>query len=147
MASSHKDIDRSKTYFVINIREAQGLRAADNGKHSNPFCVVKIGGHKAYTTQTIHKTIDPKWFEKLYVGSHRKHHCTPITKDFLKDIDIHFFIWDSDFKDELLGIAALKGSDVIAGFDDWIELKEHLGPEKGEKVSGRINIRAKYVEK
>jgi len=106
--------------------------------------VVRIGGHKAYTTQKVH---EPKWFEKLYVGSHKKDYCIPVTKDFIKDLDIQFILWDSDFglKNEFLGTATIKGADVIAGFDKWIDLKED-SEHKG-KVTGRIYIKAKFVEK
>jgi len=146
MSCTHKHIDLTKSYAVINIREAQGLRAADSNGKSDPFCVVKIGGHKAYTTQTINKTLEPKWLEKLYVGSLKKGNCLPVTKEFLRDLDIQFFLWDSDFasKNEFLGMASLKGSEVVAGVDKWLDLKDDVGRDK---ATGRIYIRAKFVEK
>jgi len=146
---SHKAIDRTKNYFVINIREAEGLRAVDSNGKSDPFCVVRIGGHKAYVTQTINKTLEPKWYEKLYVGSLRKGSSTPVTKDFIKDLDIQFILWDSDFasKNEFLGTVTIKGAEIVAGIDKWFELKEDNEHKGKDKVTGRVYIKAKFVEK
>jgi len=55
-------LKKAKASLQVTVVSARGLRAADRGGTSDPFCVAKCG-MDAFSTSVIQKTLDPKWAE------------------------------------------------------------------------------------
>ena len=53
---------RSGASLQVTVISARGLRAADRGGTSDPFCVAKCG-LDAFSTSVVQKTLEPKWTE------------------------------------------------------------------------------------
>ncbi len=53
---------RSGASLQVTVISAKGLRAADRGGTSDPFCVAKCG-LDAFNTSVVQKTLEPKWTE------------------------------------------------------------------------------------
>ncbi|XP_063718771.1 uncharacterized protein LOC134845668 isoform X2 [Symsagittifera roscoffensis] len=57
----HEDVE-------LQIVRATGLKAADPGGTSDPFCVITVDGNQQkFKTEVIYKTLDPIWNEKLII--------------------------------------------------------------------------------
>jgi len=149
---AYKTLDKSKSYVVLNIREAQGVRPADPNGKSDPYVVVWLNKNKAHTTRVHDVTLDPKWFEKLYIGINKDGSGQAITKELLDEMPVDIVVWDKDKigSDDFLGIVKLSGADLLNGFDKWFELQadnDNKAHKIKEKVTGKIHVRAKYVSK
>lgn len=94
----------NRTRLKVHILRAEGLRAADKGGTSDPYCIVRIVGkkedaaHPTFKTDIQLKTLDPVWNQEYTFDA-----CT------LSD-EMHFEVWDDDKasifskgKDDLLG--------------------------------------------
>ena len=55
-------IQASDACLTVTIVSARGLRAADRGGTSDPFCLCRVG-KEVFRTSTIKKTLDPEWDE------------------------------------------------------------------------------------
>jgi len=112
----------------IHIIGARGLRKADAGGLSDPYCTCGIVGKNIKVkTPVINNTLDPVWnFESHMTG------CAP--KDSLL-----FTVWDRDIgsRDDSLGSTTLHGIDFKNGYEGELELE---GAGKGIKAFLRVKV-------
>ncbi|KAJ3433378.1 c2 domain-containing protein [Anaeramoeba flamelloides] len=133
--------------LYIRVVEAKGLRAADFGGKSDPFCTLSISDKevsdkitkkgKLFTpkTKVIKKTVNPVWKESkmLYVVPGNEE------KDFLRVV---IYDWDRASKNDLLGMVKIPMTTFLNGksVDAWYNVK----PMKKEKAKGELRLITHY---
>lgn len=114
----HKAQILEKVRVKVTINSAAGLRNADNGNKSDPYCTVEVQGKKETRVQTkvAHDSLDPVWNQRLEV------------KDFVPGDSLRFAVFDKDpgvaTTDELLGQVVLKSNQIWSGFEGTVPLTE-----------------------
>ena len=73
--------------------EAQGLRAADAGLSSDPYCMLSLG-KETFKSNTKCKTINPKWREAFDFNW---------KDDWKTELEISLWDYDIASKDDFLG--------------------------------------------
>ncbi|KAK9810133.1 hypothetical protein WJX72_005374 [[Myrmecia] bisecta] len=111
--------------LFVQVLRARGVRVADLNGLSDPYCIVKVAGHKLQT-RTIEKTLNPAWNEMFSFDRE------DLDLSLLADNPIIAFeVWDSDgfTADDFLGKAEVDLSTaeipMSAAEPTWIRLREH----------------------
>jgi len=116
------DRERITTRLRVTIVSARGLRNADIGSKSDPYCVVEIPGKagkaasKKFETKVKEDNLDPVWKEEVEIT------------DYMAGESLRFIVKDKDIgskADESLGYVNLNFSDFRdGGFDGELKLKD-----------------------
>jgi len=122
---------RDVGFAEINILSASGLKAADIGGKSDPFCIVKLCNAHAQT-HTCKKTLDPVWNRSF---------TFPI-------LDIHdvfeLYVYDADDGDQkdFLGRVSIPILSCENGKTKTYELKDI---KLNKKEKGSITVKINYI--
>jgi len=120
------DTEEKPRCFVM-VERAAGLKAADVGGASDPYCLVRCFGKKSFwRTMVIPKTLNPEWREEDEVP------------DFELGDDLEFLIydWDRNSADDELGKVVLSASDFTPdGFSGTLNLRG------ASKKKGTVTVR------
>mmetsp|Transcript_53752 Transcript_53752/g.172293 ORF Transcript_53752/g.172293 Transcript_53752/m.172293 type:complete len:349 (-) Transcript_53752:226-1272(-) len=113
----------------VTVLSASGLRAADLGGKSDPYCVCQVPGRPQtrFKTHVIKESLDPVW------------NCQASIADYSPGDPLEFVVWDQDFgkSDDLLGRATLSSAQFYpAGFEGDVPLFE-----AGDGVQPRLRVR------
>jgi len=124
--------------FILVI-EGRGMIAKDWGGSSDPYCKVYLDKHRLYKTNTIIKSLSPKWQEQA--------HNVELTAEKPGSV-VKFSCWDYDKLkwDEFLGEVLIPVEELYDGVprDDWFKLQSRKG--KKDNVTGEIHIQILFLE-
>ncbi|KAG0343842.1 hypothetical protein BG004_004962 [Podila humilis] len=138
----------SKAQFRIYIAQAKGLASRDRNGYSDPYVKLAVGGHK-FTTQVIHKSLNPVWDAAFDFE---------IEAQSLPD-QIVLMFWDKDRwgRDDFLGTVHVpfEADSIWADgkpkhYDDkdneamWFKLTSI--PGKFSKITGEVNIKLGFLD-
>jgi len=122
----------------VRIIEARGLKAADMGGTSDPFCEVRLLNNvDVHKTKVIKKTLDPFWNEEFVL--------TPSEPE--QDV-ISFKVYDYNAvsNNELLGEFEVFVAGLMYESDfpeKWVELQKKHGPHNFGPGKGEIKVKIK----
>ncbi|ESO89614.1 hypothetical protein LOTGIDRAFT_124931, partial [Lottia gigantea] len=100
-------------WLQVKVFKAQGLKAADFGGLSDPFCVLEVVNSRLQT-QTEYKTLNPDW-NKVFTFN---------IKDIHSILDITIYDEDRDKKVEFLGKISIPLLKIKVGERRWYTLKD-----------------------
>ncbi|XP_078316307.1 multiple C2 and transmembrane domain-containing protein 1-like isoform X4 [Crassostrea virginica] len=106
-------------WLQVKVIRAQGLRSADIGGKSDPFCVLELVNARLQT-QTEYKTLNPEW-NKIFTFN---------VKDIHSVLEVTVYDEDRDKKAEFLGKVAIPILQMKRGVRRWYALKD-------KKLTGR----------
>jgi hypothetical protein len=121
----------------ICVNQATGLRAADVGGTSDPYCKLMFGDERIGKTKAINYTLEPKWDEEFILTIPTQHaNITPLSF-------ITCEIWDKDSlsADDLLGSCRVYLPRTGHMEESWHNLNR---PSGGEEDNGRVLLRLEW---
>jgi len=108
--------EEDKPRCFVTMHSAWGLRAADFGGKSDPYCVVRSRGKRSsFRTKVVPKTVTPEWEEEDEIP------------DWEVGDDIEFVVFDYDrvSDDDELGKVVLEAAQYVDGtFSGELQLKK-----------------------
>ncbi|XP_053395877.1 uncharacterized protein LOC123544970 isoform X2 [Mercenaria mercenaria] len=116
LSSHDKDFMKDRVFVDLCILQAKDLIPMDRNGYSDPFCVVKMGDTKLFSTSVKKKSLNPKWNESVTLQ---------VTEDSGK-LDIELYDQDLMFND-FLGKISLTLDQLkeisLKGSSDWFQLQ------------------------
>ncbi|KAI3436798.1 hypothetical protein D9Q98_006208 [Chlorella vulgaris] len=94
--------------LVVQVLQARRLQAADSNGYSDPYCVVRVGGHKA-SSKTELKTLEPRWNETFVF---RAADVATALEDGRSFVSFRVFDWDLVSADDFLGQCEVHFADL-----------------------------------
>lgn len=99
--------------LLVKVFKAEGLKSADLGGQSDPFCVLELVNNRVQT-HTEYKTLNPEW-NKVFNFKVRDIHSV---------LEVTVFDEDRDKKVEFLGKVAIPILKIRSGERRWYALKD-----------------------
>ncbi|KAK6178984.1 hypothetical protein SNE40_011446 [Patella caerulea] len=130
LAKSFNDI-KDVGWLQVKVFKANGLKAADFGGLSDPFCVLELVNSRLQT-QTEYKTLNPDW-NKVFTFN---------VKDIHSVLDITVYDEDRDKKVEFLGKLSIPLLKIKLGERRWYALKDK---KLLHKTKGAIMLEMDFV--
>ncbi|PSC71573.1 pollen-specific SF21-like [Micractinium conductrix] len=95
--------------LMVQVVQARRLRPADSNGLSDPYCVVKVGGHKA-SSKTVLKTLEPRWNETMVFAPAD---VVEALGEGWPHVALRVYDWDLVSADDFLGQCELLFTDIL----------------------------------